>query len=625
MATIQQLLQSQKQGRVQVGDLPDAPGLQPTIRSGGQYTVRTQQAPESKLSKLAKGLSHINPALRDYAVGVTLRDEGLMKEGHLSYMEDPEGTEKQIEAWRAKKNETKQGIRKLINSGFLPEEANAVRMLGALKAKASAMVLDDYRAEVMAGINDTTDVEEFLGEKRKAFLENPYLDSQIVKKHAIDEMFKVDNEFRNVVHNRQLKFEIEQGKKDWLRTGDDLFTHAIAGRADLSEPEFKEFINHEAGLFAGSNFFVFDKLIKRKLLDGLLTVGPNGKSVYSPTQVKNFLTKLKEWKISDKGAKFADAEIGNAINAFTYQVDNISDMVENRNFAAATLEKDKLIGAAFDLFHDEFRTTGAVSVSTYNDTVNEVMGKVPPQHRNEVATKLLTFFKTQNGMLKDSESLLSPQRYGELVDEIDDGVDLASAEKNLKDALQKGFIRDSQYDTLLKRINDSRDFSENVLKLESYAATADNYGNLITGWKKTGRGVMATFQDTKSSFFKNTFLHDKHLIANKGDPRIFGSVRDWKRHDLTLFGVVKHKHPLGEAGVEHFVNNQNNVFQQMFKDALRRRFTEWEKDDKMSPEDARERIRSEMEQISADTFTEWEKQVIQKIKDDFKVNFELAN
>jgi hypothetical protein len=53
--------------RVQVQDLPDAPGLQPTVRSGGQYSVAVQQAGSNKMMDLAASLSKINPILENYA------------------------------------------------------------------------------------------------------------------------------------------------------------------------------------------------------------------------------------------------------------------------------------------------------------------------------------------------------------------------------------------------------------------------------------------------------------------------------------------------------------------------------------------------------------------------------
>lgn len=53
--------------RVQVQNLPDAPGLQPTVRSGGQYSVAVQQAGRNKMMDLAASLSKINPMLENYA------------------------------------------------------------------------------------------------------------------------------------------------------------------------------------------------------------------------------------------------------------------------------------------------------------------------------------------------------------------------------------------------------------------------------------------------------------------------------------------------------------------------------------------------------------------------------
>ena len=66
-STLQQLLQRQRSGRVQTGDLPEPRVLQAAIRSGGQYNVQVQQAGKSKLTELAEGLSKINPALNEYA------------------------------------------------------------------------------------------------------------------------------------------------------------------------------------------------------------------------------------------------------------------------------------------------------------------------------------------------------------------------------------------------------------------------------------------------------------------------------------------------------------------------------------------------------------------------------
>ena len=52
--------------RVQVADLADAPKLQATIQSGGNYRVAVQQAGDNKMLQLARSLEKINPILQNY-------------------------------------------------------------------------------------------------------------------------------------------------------------------------------------------------------------------------------------------------------------------------------------------------------------------------------------------------------------------------------------------------------------------------------------------------------------------------------------------------------------------------------------------------------------------------------
>ena len=52
--------------RVQVQDLPDAPKLQATVQSGGQYNVAVQQAGRNKLMDLADSLTVFNKGLKEY-------------------------------------------------------------------------------------------------------------------------------------------------------------------------------------------------------------------------------------------------------------------------------------------------------------------------------------------------------------------------------------------------------------------------------------------------------------------------------------------------------------------------------------------------------------------------------
>lgn len=67
--------------RVQVQDLADAPKLQATIQSGGQYNVAVQRAGSNKMLELADALSKINPMLRDATSVMRMRREDQTLEG----------------------------------------------------------------------------------------------------------------------------------------------------------------------------------------------------------------------------------------------------------------------------------------------------------------------------------------------------------------------------------------------------------------------------------------------------------------------------------------------------------------------------------------------------------------
>ena len=96
--------------RVQVQDLPDAPGLQPTVRSGGQYGVAVQQAGRNKLMDLADALSTVNPMLKDYAAIVDL--DAQQYEDELSRL-SPEEIQKKL-------SQSEEAIDKEVRKGNIP-------------------------------------------------------------------------------------------------------------------------------------------------------------------------------------------------------------------------------------------------------------------------------------------------------------------------------------------------------------------------------------------------------------------------------------------------------------------------------------------------------------------------
>lgn len=66
--------------RVQVQDLPEAPSLQPTVQSGGQYNIAVRQAGRNSLLDLADTLKQVNPALKTYGALQDLDTENFKKE-----------------------------------------------------------------------------------------------------------------------------------------------------------------------------------------------------------------------------------------------------------------------------------------------------------------------------------------------------------------------------------------------------------------------------------------------------------------------------------------------------------------------------------------------------------------
>lgn len=76
MASIDDLVKAANTKRVQVADLADAPKLQATIQSGGQYNVAVQRAGSNKMLDLADALSKVNPMLKDATSVMRMKREG---------------------------------------------------------------------------------------------------------------------------------------------------------------------------------------------------------------------------------------------------------------------------------------------------------------------------------------------------------------------------------------------------------------------------------------------------------------------------------------------------------------------------------------------------------------------
>lgn len=160
--------------RVQVRDLPDAPQLQATVQSGGNYGVAVQQAGRNKLMDLADTLSKVNPALQNY--GAIAAMDAEMYEDELKRLKPEELSERL--------SKTEKELDSLTRKGAIPWLASPLNQKRKRRAEGKAahdlfvqrLIDSEGRLEKpQDGDNDKT-TAQIIEEERQAFIaENPAL------------------------------------------------------------------------------------------------------------------------------------------------------------------------------------------------------------------------------------------------------------------------------------------------------------------------------------------------------------------------------------------------------------------------------------------------------------------
>lgn len=129
--------------RVQIQDLPEAPSLQPTVQSGGQYSVAVQQAGRNKLLNLADTLKQVNPALRNYGAIQDLDAERFEKElQRLS----PEERRKLV-------SQERDEMDKLVRKNVIPFMGNAWNWKRKSRA-IGALMHDEFQQNLQKNLDD---------------------------------------------------------------------------------------------------------------------------------------------------------------------------------------------------------------------------------------------------------------------------------------------------------------------------------------------------------------------------------------------------------------------------------------------------------------------------------------
>ena len=580
--------------RVQVQGLGgQVPGIQPTIQRAGQYSVGQRRAGRNKLMDLADALSQVNPILQQYGnirrveqERQRVEQEAREKEGYRAYQTSPATMAVQLQ-------KTQNKIRASVERGEIPDEANVPFLLGAMKAKSEVLVNRDYRNILMNPELLESDIDPIVevARQREEFLKRAEFESPSVRDHAFKYLEKVENEFIGTVQNRLAAFEVEEGKQNWLNNGKNTINNVIAGKLDINDDSVKEWLNDPAALFKGSRKYAWDNGFKEALKEGLTS------GTVSPTQAVTFIKRLRELDLGN-GAKFADAETGNAISDFFPIIENQRAAWEKRGQDENAKIFKEQAGITADLL-DKARGVGDTVPSEDVRKIRELYLENVPKHlRVEARGSFNDILKDINAVPNDSTKLIA----GKLETFIDQGLDLDNAKDEVESAFltgpSKGGITLIERNRLLKKIEDSRDF---VLLIEK----DDFYVNII----KTDEELITGFSKEKALYGKGTYEVGYFLELAKEDVSngVYGRIHSLK----------------GKPAARQFVNMRYNAYEQQFRKAFKAKFARYEQDPAFTPEQAKERIREESQEIRDQVFTDWERESVNIANESYGSNINM--
>ena len=573
--------------RVQVQGLGEAPTVQPVDLPGFQYGINQRRAPRNKLMDLADALSQVNPILQQYGNIRRLEqerqkslEEALEKEGYRAYQTSPATMAVELEKTQAR-------IRAATERGEIPDEANVPRIMGALKAKAEVLAKRDYRNILMNPelLESETDPVAEAARQREEFLKRPEFESPSVRDHAFKYLEQVENEFIGKVQNRLDAFEVEEGKQNWLLTGKDSVNQVINGELDVNDPIIKNWINDPAGLFKGSRKYAWDNLMKEELEEGLTS------GAISPTQAVKFLDNLRALDLGG-GVKFADAETGLAITDYYATIEDRRGVLENKAAEQAANTYEGNGDVLVDLLSEARGDGNAVPSQEARRIREAFIADAPRGFKMKASADFDKILKDTNSPSNDSSKLVATK----LEVFIDEGLDLDEAVKQVNDLSKlgpsEGGISRTERNSLLNKIEDSRDFDRLIYK-------ADFYRNIIEGDEAVITGVVKEMG--RRAYYKAGYFVQLGVADTASD-------EDRKAGKGGVYNSIKNKR--GEPAALAFVNRRYNAYELSLRKTFESKFKRYESDPAFTPEQAQEKIIEESQEIRDRVFKQWEQESI---------------
>lgn len=492
--------------RVQVRDLPDAPQLQATVQSGGNFGVAVQQAGSNKLMDLADTLSGFNTALKEYGAFRSYEGEYQRGAGEQFALENPEKAQASLEARRDK---TKQEIRKLVEKGAIDERSNPDFLLGIRVAGAKTQA-KEFRRRLLTDAEalQTEDPVTYVQEQVANFYQT--VDSSYARESVQPLLESISNEFVNTVAGRQQDAAIAKGKIDWLGSIEDEVKAWTANTMDLTDPSFKEWINDGAGSFKGSRQFAMDNLFKPVIMD-MVEQGNVGGAMRKIAQLKN-------WNISGTGAKFANAETLKTLNAIERDIITNGEYYTQLAMTAYKRNKDTALEPFETEFQQRLNDDLPITDAFFEDWKARAREQLP---RNGVKESDVERFitaqreeanKSYNRNAEDN-IVTDLDVYGSIRQQLNLGLDQASEIQRARDNKELSL---TEYKELIRANADETDFEKNVMNRPAVRDRSEVLRNQFSD-VKFKKGVQVPFQpDTTTNIIKTlTGLGGKDYVPQE--------------------------------------------------------------------------------------------------------------
>ena len=437
--------------RLQVQDLADAPNLQATIQSGGNYRVAVQQAGDNKMLQLARSLEKVNPILQNYAAFKKIKGDEQREKGEQFFAEDPE---KAIASLDARRSNTKQQLRKLAEKGVIDERSNPDFLLG-IKAASSKSKAKEFRRQLLTNPEalQSDDPVGYAQDAIKGFYDS--IDSAYARESVKPLLDSISNEFISTVTRREQDMAIAQGKTDWLGSISDEVSAWTRNQFDINDPVFKEWIDDGAGSFKGSRKYALDNLFKPAITD-MVEQGNTAGAMKKVMELKN-------WKINDKGAKFANTEILNSLDELERSI--LSNGQYFTNLAITNYNTNKTnVSEPFEAeFQQRLNNDEPITDAFLNDWSTRVRtafteNNVKPSDAERLIAQMREEANKAYNRESEANVVTNPDVYAEIRKQLELGLDVSDNLESYKDELSL-----TDYKELLKANGNETDFQKNVM------------------------------------------------------------------------------------------------------------------------------------------------------------------